>query len=73
VPAVAVLDKVGASRFAARLAQAGGATVAATGEVAGLAMGSAASACKLYRSRRALCRPARARHTVPPTTSLCTV
>jgi penicillin-binding protein 1C len=39
VPAVAVLDKVGASRFTARLAQAGGALVFPKGEAPGLAMG----------------------------------
>src|SRR5262249_25280039 len=39
VPAVAVLDNVGASRFTARLAQAGGALVLPKGEVPGLAMG----------------------------------
>jgi penicillin-binding protein 1C len=39
VPAVAVLDKVGASRFSARLAQAGGMLVLPKGEVPGLAMG----------------------------------
>ncbi|HEY4404195.1 MAG TPA: penicillin-binding transpeptidase domain-containing protein, partial [Xanthobacteraceae bacterium] len=39
VPAVAVLDKVGASRFTARLSQAGGALVLPKGEVPGLAMG----------------------------------
>ncbi len=39
VPAVAVLDKVGASRFTARLAQAGGSLVLPKGEVPGLAMG----------------------------------
>jgi penicillin-binding protein 1C len=39
VPAVTVLDKVGASRFTARLAQAGGALVLPKGEVPGLAMG----------------------------------
>jgi penicillin-binding protein 1C len=39
VPAVAVLDKVGASRFTARLAQAGGALVLPKGEAPGLAMG----------------------------------
>jgi len=39
VPAVAVLDKVGASRFTARLAQAGGTLVLPKGEVPGLAMG----------------------------------
>ena len=39
VPAVAVLDKVGASRFTARLVQAGGALVFPKGEAPGLAMG----------------------------------
>jgi penicillin-binding protein 1C len=39
VPAVAVLDKVGASRFAARLAQAGAAVTLPPGEAPGLAMG----------------------------------
>jgi len=39
VPAVAVLDQVGASRFAARLEQAGGSFVLPTGEVPGLAIG----------------------------------
>ncbi len=39
VPAVAVLDRVGAGRFTARLRQAGGALVLPAGEVPGLAMG----------------------------------
>src|SRR5262249_57470057 len=39
VPAVAVLDKVGANRFAARLEQAGGSFVLPQGEVPGLAIG----------------------------------
>ncbi len=39
VPAVAVLDKVGAGRFTARLRHAGGALVLPKGEVPGLAMG----------------------------------
>jgi penicillin-binding protein 1C len=39
VPAVAVLDKVGASRFTARLTQAGGTLVLPKGEAPGLAMG----------------------------------
>jgi penicillin-binding protein 1C len=39
VPAVAVLDKVGASRFTARLSQAGSALVLPKGEAPGLAMG----------------------------------
>jgi penicillin-binding protein 1C len=38
VPAVAVLDRVGASRFAARIAQAGGTLVLPKGEAPGLAM-----------------------------------
>ena len=38
-PAVAILDKVGASRFTTRLSQAGGALVLPKGEVPGLAMG----------------------------------
>jgi penicillin-binding protein 1C len=39
VPAVAVLDKVGSSRFAARLGQAGGSLLLPKGEAPGLAMG----------------------------------
>ena len=39
VPAVAVLDKVGANRFAARLGQAGGSFVLPPGEAPGLAIG----------------------------------
>jgi penicillin-binding protein 1C len=39
VPAVAVLDRVGANRFAARLEQAGGSFVLPPGEVPGLAIG----------------------------------
>jgi penicillin-binding protein 1C len=39
VPAVAVLDRIGTSRFTTRLAQAGGALVLPRGEVPGLAMG----------------------------------
>jgi penicillin-binding protein 1C len=39
VPAVAVLDRIGASRFSARLDQAGGSLVLPHGEVPGLAMG----------------------------------
>ncbi len=39
VPAVAVLDKVGANRFAARLGQAGGSFVLPPGETPGLAIG----------------------------------
>jgi len=47
VPAVAVLDKVGASRLTARLAQAGGALVLPKGEVPGLAMGLGGVGVKL--------------------------
>jgi penicillin-binding protein 1C len=47
VPAVAVLDKVGASRFTARLEQAGGALVLPPGEVPGLAMGLGGVGVKL--------------------------
>jgi penicillin-binding protein 1C len=39
VPAVAVLDRIGANRFAARLEQAGGSFVLPQGEVPGLAIG----------------------------------
>lgn len=47
VPAVAVLDKVGASRLTARIAQAGGALVLPPGEVPGLAMGLGGVGVKL--------------------------
>jgi penicillin-binding protein 1C len=47
VPAVAVLDKVGASRFTARLGQAGGALVLPKGEAPGLAMGLGGVGVKL--------------------------
>ncbi|MEA2936552.1 MAG: penicillin-binding protein, partial [Alphaproteobacteria bacterium] len=47
VPAVAVLDKVGASRFTARLAQAGGSLVLPKGEAPGLAMGLGGVGVKL--------------------------
>ncbi len=47
VPAVAVLDKVGSSRFTARLAQAGAALVLPQGEVPGLAMGLGGVGVKL--------------------------
>lgn len=39
VPAVALLDRVGAARFVARLSQAGGSMVFPKGEIPGLAMG----------------------------------
>ena len=66
VPAVAVLDKVGASRFAARLAQAGGAR-AAQGRSAGARHGARRRRRQSHRSRCALCRPGAARHSVPLT------
>jgi penicillin-binding protein 1C len=47
VPAVAVLDKVGASRFTARLAHAGGSLVLPQDEVPGLAMGLGGVGVKL--------------------------
>ncbi len=47
VPAVALLDVVHASRFTARLAQAGGALVLPKGEVPGLAMGLGGVGVKL--------------------------
>jgi penicillin-binding protein 1C len=47
VPAVAVLDKVGASRLSARIRQAGGALVLPTGEAPGLAMGLGGVGIKL--------------------------
>jgi penicillin-binding protein 1C len=47
VPAVAVLDKVGASRFATRLQQAGGSFALPQGEVPGLAMGLGGVGVKL--------------------------
>jgi len=47
VPAVAVLDKVGASRLTARLEQAGGAFALPAGEVPGLAMGLGGVGVKL--------------------------
>jgi penicillin-binding protein 1C len=47
VPAVAVLDKVGASRLTARVTQAGGVLVLPTGEAPGLAMGLGGVGIKL--------------------------
>jgi penicillin-binding protein 1C len=47
VPAVAVLEKVGASRLAARLMQAGGSLALPQGEVPGLAMGLGGIGVKL--------------------------
>jgi penicillin-binding protein 1C len=48
VPAVAVLDKVGSSRFTARLEQAGGSLLLPPGEVPGLAMGLGGVGVKLH-------------------------
>src|SRR5437588_3587322 len=47
VPAVAVLDKIGASRFTARLGQAGAALVLPKGEAPSLAMGLGGVGVKL--------------------------
>jgi penicillin-binding protein 1C len=47
VPAVTVLDRIGASRFAARLQQAGASLVLPQGEVPGLAMGLGGVGIKL--------------------------
>ena len=47
VPAVAVLDKVGASRFTARLGQAGGSLLLPKGEAPGLAIGLGGVGVKL--------------------------
>jgi len=47
VPAVEVLDRVGAGRFAARLRQAGGTLVLPTGEAPGLAMGLGGTGVRL--------------------------
>ena len=57
VPAVAVLDKVGSSRFAARLAQAGGTLRAAQGRGAGARHGARRRRRQSRRSRHPLCRP----------------
>lgn len=47
MPAVAVLERVGAGRFAARLRQAGGALVLPAGEAPGLAMGLGGTGVRL--------------------------
>ena len=62
VPAVAVLDRVGASRFTARLAQAGGALVLPHGRSAGARHGARRRRRDAHRPRHALCRPRAARH-----------
>ena len=66
VPAVAVLDKVGASRFTARLAQAGGALVLPKGEAPGLAMGLGGVGVRLTDLVHALWRARAARHARVP-------
>jgi len=67
VPAVAVLDKVGASRFTARLAQAGGSLVLPQGEVPGLAMGLGGVGVRLADLVMLYCGLARLGTTVPLT------
>ena len=62
VPAVALLDKVGASRLTTRLAQAGGPLALPKGEVPGLAMGLGGVGVKLHRPDHALLRDRAARH-----------
>ena len=62
VPAVAVLDKVGASRFAARLAQAGRLAGAAQGRSAWARHGPRRRRHQAHRSGRALCRAGAPRH-----------
>jgi len=67
VPAVAVLDKVGASRFTARLRQAGGTLVLPKGEVPGLAMGLGGVGVRLSDLVKAIAGLARLGTTVPLT------
>ena len=67
VPAVAVLDKVGAGRFTARLRQAGGALVLPKGEVPGLAMGLGGVGVRLSDLVRLYAGLARLGTTVPLT------
>ena len=62
VPAVAVLDKVGASRFAARLEQAGGSLVLPARRSAGARHGAGRRRGEAHRSGRALCRAGAAWH-----------
>jgi penicillin-binding protein 1C len=65
VPAVAVLDKVGPSRFAARLEQAGASFVLPQGEVPGLAMGLGGVGVTLTDLVALYCGLARLGTTVP--------
>ena len=67
VPAVAVLDKVGAGRFTARLRQAGGALVLPKGEIPGLAMGLGGVGVRLSDLVRLYAGLARLGTTVPLT------
>jgi penicillin-binding protein 1C len=67
VPAVAVLDKVGAGRFTARLRQAGGDLVLPKGEVPGLAMGLGGVGVRLSDLVRLYTGLARLGTTVPLT------
>jgi penicillin-binding protein 1C len=66
VPAVQVLDRVGAGRFTARLRQAGGALVLPSGEVPGLAMGLGGVGVKLSDLVMLYAGLARLGSTVPP-------
>ena len=65
VPAVALLDKVGASRLTTRLAQAGGPLTLPKGEVPGLAMGLGGVGVKLADLTMLYCGIARGGMTVP--------
>lgn len=65
VPAVALLDKVGASRLTTRLAQAGGPLTLPKGEVPGLAMGLGGVGVKLSDLTMLYCGIARGGMTVP--------
>jgi penicillin-binding protein 1C len=67
IPAVAVLDKIGAGRFTARLRQAGGDLVLPKGEVPGLAMGLGGVGVRLSDLVRLYAGLARLGTTVPLT------
>ena len=62
VPAVALLDSVGASRLSARLTQAGATLVLPKGEAPGLAMALGGLGIRLIRPDHALCRSRARRH-----------